>query len=129
MTTQKQDYPGCVSPANAISNVIVNTTKDWTQVRAFCKSTIGHVDIILEPKMDKIAVKEMRVSGEQVDELYISASNLHGFTNILNLLSKSISGLEINTADHRYVQIRLTSEKIRRQVEDFVNCMIEKNKR
>ena len=128
MDTQKHGDHRRDSQVNAISNVIFNTTRDWTQVRAFSKSKFGNVDIMLEPKMGMISIKQLRKIDEDVDELFILTKDQTSLSNMLKLLGQSIEGLQICTADYRHIQIRLTKEKIRKDVEEFVNCMIEKNK-
>ena len=115
--------------ANSISKVIASTTNDWAQVRAFSRSKIGKVDLMVEPKMGKLSVKTVRKTDEDVDELYILAKDQTGMNNILRTLSQSVGSLQICTADLRHIQIRLTSEKLKKDVEDFVNFVIETNKR
>ncbi len=118
-----------ISRTNSISNVIVNTTNEWTQVRAFSKSKMGNVDIMLEPKMGLINVKWVRGVPDELDELYISAKDALSLSCILGLFTRSIAGLEINTADMKHAQIRITSEKLRKEVEEFVNFIIDNSKR
>ena len=114
---------------NPIGKAIASTAKDWTQVRAFSRSKMGNVDLKLEPKMGRISVKEVRKTEEDVEEIYILARDQTGMNNILRTLSQSVGGLQVCTADMRHIQIRLTSEKLRKDIEEFVNFAIETNKR
>jgi len=130
MTTQVQAaHKNCALPANPISNVIVSTTKDWTQVRAFSKSKLGHVDIILEQKMGRMSIKDMRQTDDSIQELFIIAKDQAGLHRILNLFQQSAGRLDVSTADMRYAQIMLRNAEIRKQVEEFVNCVIDDNKK
>lgn len=113
---------------NIFSNTFTNTTSDWTQVRVFTKSKIGHIDVMLEPAMRKIVVKQINRTDESIKELYISAKNQISLYRILNLLTQFSNELKINTADMRHAQILLETEALRKQVEEFVNSVIENNR-
>jgi len=114
------------SYANPVITAINRTVGDWSKIRILGSSKFGNVDLIIEPKMDKITVKKVEKISEPLNEIYISAKDFQSLSRILTTLNELLSDIQVNTACSVQIQILLNSKKLKKEVEEFVDYALQR---